>query len=158
MRSTNEEARMATEVSHSTQELEKRFAQYSLLEALLARRSRRFGKGMRLNGGPLAYASAYEPAPLSPAEEATLAFAASGITGYTMAELPYQAGDVAEAGGGNIIVHLVGRTTFSADAAHLVTVFVLNDDGVWLLKRPQDYPRLEVPELVEAAHEQGHKL
>ena len=36
-------------------------------------------------------------------------------------------------------------------AAHLVSVFVLNDDGVWLLKRPQDYPRLEVPELVEAA-------
>ena len=145
---------MATELSHSSQEPEKRFAQYSLLEALLARRSRRFGKGMRLNGGPLAYASAHEPAPLSLTEEATLAFAASGITGYTMAELPYQAGDVAEAGGGNIIVHLVGRTTFSADAAHLVTVFVLNDDGVWLLKRPQDYPRLEVPELVQAAREQ----
>ncbi len=145
---------MATDLSHSTQEPEKRFAQYSLLEALLARRSRRFGKGMRLNGGPLAYASAHEPAPLSLLEEATLAFAACGITGYTMAELPYQAGDVAEAGGGNIIVHLAGRTVFSADAAHLVSVFVLNDDGVWLLKRPQDFPRLQLPELVEAAREQ----
>lgn len=145
---------MATEVSHSTQEPGKRFAQYSLLEALLTRRSRRFGKGMRLNGGPLAYASAHEPTPLSLEEEAALAFAACGITGYTMAELPYQASDVAEAGGGNIIVHLVGRTTFSADAAHLVTVFVLNDEGVWLLKRPQDYPRLQVPELVTAAREQ----
>jgi hypothetical protein len=145
---------MTTEIFRSASEPEKQLAHYSLLDALLARRSRRFGKGMRLNGGPLAYASAHEPAPLSLAEEATLAFAASGITGYTMAELPYQAGDVAEAGGGNIIVHLVGRTTFSADAAHLVTVFVLNDDGVWLLKRPQDYPRLEVPELVEAAREQ----
>ena len=48
-------------------------------------------------------------------------------------------------------MNFVGRTVFSADAAHLVTVFVLNDDGVWLLKRPQDYPRLEVPDLVEAA-------
>ena len=145
---------MATELSHSTQEPEKRFAQYSLLEALLARRSWRFGKGMRLNGGPLAYASAHEPVPLSLADEAALAFAACGITGYTMAELPYQAGGVAEAAGGNIIVHFVGRTAFSADAAHLITVFVLNDDGVWLLKRPQDYPRLEVPELVKAAREQ----
>src|SRR5207253_8785408 len=144
---------LATELSHSTQEPEKRLAQYSLLDALLARRSRRFGKGMRLNGGPLAYASAQQPEPLSLAEEAALAFAACGITGYTMGELPYDTGDVAEAGGGNIIMNFVGRTVFSADAAHLVSVFVLNDEGAWLLKRPQDYPRLEVPELVKAARE-----
>src|SRR5436189_2274741 len=106
---------------------------------------------MHLNGGPLAYASAHEPAPLGLLEEAMLAFAACGITGYTMGELPYDTGDVAEAGGGNIIMNFVGRTVFSADAAHLVSVFALNDDGVWLLKRRQDYPRLEVPELVEAA-------
>src|SRR5438105_9727417 len=142
---------MATEVFHSAPEPEKQLAHYSLFDALLARRSRRFGKGMRLNGGPLAYESTQEPTPLSLAEEAALAFAACGITGYTMAEMPYDTGDVAEAGGGNIIMNFVGRTVFSADAAHLVTVFVLNDGGVWLLKRPQDYPRLEVPELVEAA-------
>src|SRR5690242_1232407 len=145
---------MATELSHSIQEPDKRLAQYSLLEALLARRSRRFGRGMRLNGGPLAYESVHKPEPLSLLEEATLAFAACGITGYTMAELPYDTGNVAEAGGGNIIVNFVGRTGFSADAAHLVTLFVMNDDGVWLLKRPQDYPRLDVPELVKAAREQ----
>jgi hypothetical protein len=144
---------MTTEVFRSAQEPEKQLEHYSLLDALLARRSRRFGKGMRLNGGPLVYESAHEPAPLSLAEEAALAFAACGITGYTMAELPYNTGDVAEAGGGNIIMNFVGRTIFSADAAHLVTLFVLNDDGVWLLKRPQDYPRLEVPELVKAARE-----
>src|SRR5436309_3908789 len=145
---------MTTEIFLSASEPEKQLAHYSLLDALLARRSRRFGKGMCLNGGPLAYASVHEPEPLSLAEEAALAFAVCGITGYTMAELPYQAGDVAGAGGGNIIMNFVGRTAFSADAAHLVTVFVLNDDGVWLLKRPQDYPRLEVPELVKAAREQ----
>src|SRR5437588_7104808 len=145
---------MATELFRSAPEPEKQLEHYSLLDALLARRSRRFGKGMRLNGGPLAYESAHEPAPLSLAEEAALAFAACGITGYTMAEMPYDTGDVAEAGGGNIIMNFVGRTAFSADAAHLVTVFVINDDGVWLLKRPQDYPRLEVPELVKAARAQ----
>ena len=145
---------MTTEVFRSAPEPEKQLAHYSLLDALLARRSRRFGKGMRLNGGPLAYESVHEPEPLSLLEEATLAFAACGITGYTMAELPYDTGNMAEAGGGNIIVNFVGRTVFSADAAHLVTLFVINDDGVWLLKRPQDYPRLEVPELVKAAREQ----
>ena len=145
---------MVQEIFHSAQEPDERLAQYSLLEALLARRSRRFGKGMRLNGGPLAYESAHEPEPLSLAEEASLAFAACGVTGYTLAELPYQTGNVAEAGGGNIIMHFVGRTAFSADDAHMVTVFVINDDGVWLLKRPQDYSRLEVPELVKMAREQ----
>jgi hypothetical protein len=142
---------MTTEIFRSAPEPEKQLAHYSLFDALLARRSRRFGRGMRLNGGPLAYESTQEPTPLSLAEEAALAFAACGITGYTMGELPYDTGDVAEAGGGNIIMNFAGRTVFSADAAHLVSVFVLNDDGVWLLKRPQDYPRLEVPELVEAA-------
>jgi hypothetical protein len=142
------------EIFHSAQEPDERLAQYSLLEALLARRSRRFGKGMRLNGGPLAYESAHEPEPLRLAEEAPLAFAACGVTGYTLADLPYQTGNVAEAGGGNIIMHFVGRTAFSADAAHVVTVFVINDDGVWMLKRPQDYSRLDVPELAKAAREQ----
>src|SRR5436190_19671470 len=88
---------MATEVFLSTPEPEKPLTPYSLLNALLARRSRRFAKGMRLNGGPLAYESAHEPAPLSLLEEAVLAFAACGTTGYTMAELPYDTGDVAEA-------------------------------------------------------------
>jgi hypothetical protein len=45
-----------------------------LLEAMLARRSHRFGKGMRLNGGPLAYESAHKPVPLSLAEEAAVWF------------------------------------------------------------------------------------
>src|SRR2546423_15690750 len=145
---------MAKDFSHSKQEPDKRPAHYSLREALPARRPRRFGRGMRLNGGPLAYESVHKPEPLSLAEEAALAFAACGVTGYTMAELPYDTGNVAEAGGGNIIVNFVGRTAFSADAAHVVTVFVINDDGVWLLKRPQEYSRMEVPALVEAAREQ----
>ncbi len=144
---------MATEVFRSAPEPEKRLAQYSLVDALLARRSRRFGKGMRLNGGPLAYESLQEAEPLSLAEEAALAFAACGVTGYTMAELPYDTGDVLEAGSGNIIVNFVGRTTFSPDAAHLISMFVLNDEGAWLLKRPQDFPRLEIPALVQAARE-----
>src|ERR1700694_418847 len=65
---------MTTDIFRSAPEPEKHLARSSLLDALLARRSRRFGKGMRLNGGPLAYESAHEPEPLSPVEEATLAW------------------------------------------------------------------------------------
>jgi hypothetical protein len=131
-------------------------SRYSLLEALIERRSRRFGKGMRLNGGPLAYDSEARPQPLSLAEEAALAFAACGITGYALAELPYQTGDVPEAGGGNIMTHFVARTVASGDAMHAVAVIVMNDQGTWMLKRPQDHPRSKIAELIRAARE--HRL
>ena len=127
-----------------------RAATYPLLDALIERRSRRFGRGMHLNGGPLAYHSALPRQPLQVEEEAALAFAACGITGYGLADFPYQDGVVPEAGGGNILIHLVGRTVASGDAAHAVVLFVLNDEGAWMLKRPQDYPRHALPELIQA--------
>lgn len=122
-----------------------------LMQTLLARRSRRFAKGMRLNGGTLSFTSAQDPQPLSVEEEAAVAFAACGITGYTLADLSFQNAEGPETGGGNILIHFIGRTVASGDAVHAVTLFVLNDDGVWLLKRPQDYPRREIPSLVRAA-------
>ena len=111
---------------------------------------------MSLNGGPLAYSSARPPQPLSLEEEAALAFAACGITGQALAELPSQAGEVPETGGGNIMTHFVGRTVASGDAMHNATLFVINDEGVWMLKRPQDYPRAEIARLSQAARE--HEL
>jgi hypothetical protein len=125
-------------------------AGYPLLEALTERRSRRFGTGMRLNGGPLAYRSMRTPQPLSLEQEAALAFAGCGITGPVLAELPYDSGDEREAGGGNIMVNLVGRTVASGDAVHAVALFVINDDGAWMLRRPQDYPRTEIADLAKA--------
>jgi hypothetical protein len=132
---------------------EERLARYPLLDALIGRRSRRFGKGMRLSGGPLAYESSRSPEPLSREEEAALAFAACGITGYALAELPYRPGEAPESGGGNIMTHFIGRTVPSGDAMHNSTLFVLNDDGVWMVKRPQDYPRSEIGGLIQAARE-----
>ncbi|MEO5802380.1 MAG: hypothetical protein ABIR24_02535, partial [Verrucomicrobiota bacterium] len=60
---------------------------YSLLDAMRDRRSRRFGLGMKNEGGALAYQSRFSPKPLSEKEEAALAFAACGITGYALADL-----------------------------------------------------------------------
>jgi len=123
-------------------------ARTSLLEALLARRSRRFGRGMSL-AGPLAFESLAAPAPLTLPEEAALAFAANGVTGPLLAEMPYTVG-AAEGGYGHILMNFVGRTVGSADAVHTNVVFVTNDAGTWLLRRPQDYPRGEIPDLVAA--------
>jgi hypothetical protein len=124
---------------------------YPLLDALIERRSRRFAAGLTLPGGPLAHASRVDPVPLTVEEEAALAFAACGLTGPVLLELPF-AGDAGEAGG-NIITHVVGRTVASGDAMHTVAALVVNDGGVWLLKRPQDVPRAEVGALAAMARE-----
>src|SRR5262245_44739791 len=99
------------------------FSSVPLLSALLERRSRRFATGLRLNGGPLAFQSRRAPTPLGIQEEAALAFAASGVTGPVLSELPFETGDLPDAGG--------GRTVASGDAMHLATVFVVNDEGAW---------------------------
>jgi hypothetical protein len=130
-----------------------RLARYPLLDALIGRRSRRFAPGLDLDGGPLTYASARPPAPLSLDEQAALAFAACGITGHALAELPYADGREPETGGGRIMMTLAGRTAASGDASHADTVFVIDDEGAWLLRRPQDYPRTRIPELAALARE-----
>lgn len=138
------------------QDIRDRLRSYSLLDAITSRRSRRFALGMKLNGGPLTYDSPEAPEPLSQGEEAALAFAACGLTGYAMAELPYESGRVPNAGGGNIMKQFVARTVPSADALHTVIVFLINDNGTWMLRRPQDFPPSEIGDLVAAARE--HRL
>jgi hypothetical protein len=132
------------------------FETFALLDAMINRRSRRFAPGMTLDGGPLSYRSKLAPEPLTEEEEAALAFAACGITGHALAELPYRAGEEKESGGGNIMTHFIGRTVASGDAMHNCTVFVINDQGAWLLKRPQDYPRELISQLVADAN--AHRL
>lgn len=124
--------------------------QFPLFEAMRQRRSRRFGMGMRLNGGPLAYTSRFAPAPLALNEQAALVFAGAGVTGYALAELPYQ-GDQPESGGGQMMVSFIGRTTSSADALHSVALVVIDDDGAHLVRRPSDVPKTEIPGLIRLA-------
>jgi hypothetical protein len=104
-----------------------------LLDALRTRRSRRLGHGMTLNGGPLAFSSSAPPQPLTEEETAVLVFAAAGLTGGVLADW-----DWSEQAGGNMLANVVGRTVGSADAAHLAALFVINDDGAWLMPRPCD--------------------
>jgi hypothetical protein len=122
------------------------FSTAPLFKALLNRRSRRVGLGMRIPAGPLQYTSGRTPAPLTEEEEAILAFAACGITGYALADLSYGTGE-----GGGMLASRLGRTVPSPDAVHTVAVVVTNDSATWLLKRPQDFEAAEFPELVRLA-------
>jgi hypothetical protein len=128
--------------------MSRNFSRSTLQEVLLNRRSRRVGLGMSIPAGPFRYTSSRKPIPLTEEEEAALAFAACGVTGYALADLSYGAGE-----GGSMLIGRLGRTVASADSAHTVAVVVTNDDGTWLLKRPQDFAPTEFSDLVNLARQ-----
>lgn len=117
---------------------------YSLLTALRDRRSRRFGRGMKIPAGPLAFESRHAPVPLTEDEEAALVFAACGVAGHALADLCY-----AEDGGGNIMAGLVARTIASGDGLQTVALIVTNDTGTHLVRRPRELPAAELPEIIK---------
>lgn len=76
-----------------------------LLELLRSQRSRRFGLGMYIPSGLLAFKSDQAPVSLSLQEEATMALAACGHTGAGLGNLCYSTGE-----GDNILASLHSRT------------------------------------------------
>src|SRR6266550_4123963 len=128
----------------SPSELQEPLASYPLLTALRERRSRRFGLGMKIPSGPLAYESRHKPAPLTEDEEAALVFAACGITGHALADLCY-----AKDGGGSIMAGLVARTIASGDGLQTVSLVVTNDHATYLIRKPRELPGGEIPELIK---------
>ena len=57
-------------------------ARFPLLTALFGRRSRRFGVGMSIPDGPLAYASSQPPLPLTDLERTLLVLCGAGVSGW----------------------------------------------------------------------------
>ncbi len=97
---------------------------FPLFEALMGRRSRRFGFGMELTHGPFVHKSNKEPFPLSENELAMLVAVATGTTGAILCEGDTQGG----------MVKSVGRTHPSAVGAHRTELFFTNDDGLFLYR------------------------
>ncbi len=117
---------------------------FPFLSLLRSRRSRRFGLGMKIPAGPLAYQSRHPPAPLTEDEEAALVFAACGITGHPLADLCYS-----RDGGGNIMAGLVARTIASGDGLQTVALIVINDEATYLVRRPRELPAADLPGIIE---------
>ena len=130
---------------------------HPLMDTFISRRSRRFALGNDLQGGGLSYTSEATSVPLSLEEQAVLAFAATGVTGYVNAELPYEPAAGPETGGGQVMMSMVGRTQSSADAVATATLFVMSDDGTYLLPRPQDLAADEFDALVTLGRERRYR-
>jgi hypothetical protein len=152
------ETLMATQTSPLTDLLD-----YPLMEALMGRRSRRFGLGMEIPTGPLAYKSRHEPVPLSKDEQYLLIAAGTGVTGWNFG-VPYGPGRPDEHG--QYTVRYTGRTAPTAAGIGTPVLFFTDDDGTYItntrdVKPPTDLPadgqsRLE--RMIEICRENTTKL
>ncbi len=108
-------------------------ATFTLLDLLQQRKTRRFGRGMTLPGGPLQYASHHEPLPLSRDEERFLIYAAVGRTGRNLGDMQFAGRPGAGAGQGNALMNFNSRTVPSPCSAQTTQLFYTNDDGVFFV-------------------------
>ncbi|MBE3587915.1 MAG: hypothetical protein IMW93_05070 [Thermoanaerobacteraceae bacterium] len=100
---------------------------YPLFEAIGARRSRRFGLGMALESQALGFTSPREPVPLSEEEESLLIWAATGLTGSQLGDLPPKLGL-------GLMVQSTGRTWPSSCNNQGTELFYTNDRGTYMVK------------------------
>ena len=104
---------------------------FPLVNGIFGRRSRRFGFGMSIPGGPLAYTSHNEPLPLCDLELALLVSAATGVTGWNFG-IPYTLNQSEHLS--NYSLRLTGRTVPSAASICASEVFYTDDSGIYVVR------------------------
>jgi hypothetical protein len=109
---------------------------FPLVSSLFGRRSRRFGYGMSIPSGPLAYTSRHEPLPLSELERALLIGAATGVTGWNFG-IPFTINEPESLA--TYSLRLTGRTAPSAATICTTELFSTDDTGIYLT-RTRDLP------------------
>ena len=115
---------------------------YPLMSAIRERRSRRLSRGTSVLGTELGHTSTNQPAPLSPLEEAVLV-AATGLTGTVQHDGPLQLPN----GGpeiGTPFMNILARSGSSPDNAQATSFFMINDEGIWLIKHPRGRQALDM--------------
>ena len=129
---------MATTVAAIPEAARESLAQFPFAAALLGRRARRFGLGMEIPDGPLAFKSPHPPLPLDELEELLVVSAVGGNTGWSFGIMraeryaPHLSNYAGSAG---------GRTFPSPAGFHTSEIFYTNDNGVYLLET-RDAPAL----------------
>jgi len=114
----------------SPDELLRQVWDFSLLEAVFGRRARRFGRGMEIPSGPLAFRSRHTPLPLSEFERALLIAAATGVSGWNFG-IPFTPAE--SPGTCSYAVRFTGRTFPSGAAIHTGELCFTDDTGTYLV-------------------------
>jgi hypothetical protein len=115
--------------------------EFPLLQALLGRRARRFGLGMELPSGPLAFTSDHDPLPLSELERTILVAAATGVTGWSFG-VPY--GPRTPDAHGEFTLRFTGRTAPTAAGLGTPALFFTDDDGCYATRTRDVRPALSL--------------
>ncbi len=114
---------------------------FPLMNALFGRRARRFGLGMEIPSGPLAFKSHSEPHPLSELEQAVLIAAATGVSGWNFG-VPF--GPRAPKEHAHFTERFAGRTAPTAAGIGTPVLFYTDDDGTYITNtRDVEPSRLE---------------
>lgn len=106
-----------------------RLLRYPLLEAILGRRARRFGLGMEITSGPLAFRSRHAPLPLSELERAVLIAAATGVTGWSFG-VPH--GPDRPEQHAHYTLRFTGRTAPTAGGFGTPALLFTDDEGCYI--------------------------
>ena len=104
---------------------------YPLMSAIAERRSRRVSRGTSVPAGDLSHESTNQPAPLSALEEAVL-IVTTGLTGFLLHDGPV---GNKELGTGSYFMQSRARAAASPDNTQPTSFFVINDDGVRLIRK-----------------------
>jgi len=115
---------------------------YPFMSCLVERRTRRVARGTSIDAGALSYTSQNRPAPLSKLEEAIL-IVSTGVTGLSTHDGPLEKpGSDKELG--TPFLNIVARAASSADNCQATIYFVINDDGVFLLREQKGRAALDL--------------
>lgn len=105
---------------------------FPLLDALFGRRSRRFGLGMSIPDGPLAYTSAHAPLPLSDLERTLLVLCGAGVSGWHTGMEHTTSGDPDR--GCNYAMRYTGRMTPTLAGVGSPELIVSDDSGTFMTR------------------------
>ena len=103
--------------------------EFPLIEAVYGRRSRRFGLGMEIPSGPLAFKSDSDPVPLTELEKAILVAAGTGLTGWSFG-IPF--GPDRPNSHAHYTQRFTGRTAPTAAGFGTPVLFHTDDAGTYL--------------------------
>jgi hypothetical protein len=110
---------------------------FPLFDAIWGRRSRRFGLGMQIPSGPLAFKSRSAPEPLSELERSLLVAAATGVTGWNFG-VPF--GPDRPDAHASYTQRFVGRSAPTAAGFGTPVLFFTDDDGTYVTNTRDSMP------------------
>jgi hypothetical protein len=112
---------------------------FPLIQALFGRRARRFGAGMEIPSGPLAFRSDREPEPLTELEQMVLVAAATGVSGWSFG-VPF--GPRTPDSHAEFTLRFTGRTAPTAAGLGTPALFFTDDDGCYCVRTRDVRPAL----------------